>query len=146
MALEKWLGIASLALFAMFSGLMISVYVFLSDVPDDFDFALSFQPDPKLLQFISISAAPGGVMGAVSFLMSRYYGSKHVGILLIAGGIVMLAGMYTCHALLERIDEIYVTDAILIAPYLFMALSGLTMAFGVKLTKTKRKRPKKEFF
>lgn len=146
MALEKWLGLASLALFAMFSGLLVSVYAFLSDVPDDFDFALSFEPDPKLLQFISISAAPGGVMGAIAFIMSKYYGSKQVGLLLVAGGAVMLAGMFACHGLLERIDQIYVTDAVLMTPYVFMALSGLTMAFGVKLIRTKRRRPKKEFF
>ena len=146
MALEKWLGIASLALFVMFSALMISVYSFLSDIPDDFDYALSFEPDPKILQFISISAAPGGVMGAVSFLMSRYYGSRQVGILLVGGGVAVLLGMSVCHMLLERIDDVHLTDAVLMSPYVFMALSFLIMAFGVKLIKTKRRRPKKEFF
>ena len=128
MALEKWLGLASLALFAMFSGLMISVYGFLTDVPEDFDYALSFEADPKLLQFISISAAPAGVMGAIAFIMSRYYGSRQVGLLLIGGGAVMLAGMYVCHVMLERIDGAYVTDALVTAPYVFMGLSACSGA------------------
>ena len=146
MALEKWLGIASLALFAMFSGLMVSVYGFLSDVPDDFDYALAFEADPKLLQFISISAAPAGVMGAVAFLLSRYYGSRPVGTLLIAGGCVMLAGMAVCHAMMERIDDAYMTDAVVIAPYVFMGLSAPVMAFGARLFKSKKRRPKKEYY
>lgn len=146
MALEKWLGLASLALFAMFSGLMISVYGFLTDVPEDFDYAMSFEADPKLLQFISISAAPAGVMGAIAFIMSKYYGSRPVGMLLIGGGAVMLAGMYVCHVMLERIDEVYVTDALALSPYVFMGLSAPVMAFGARLFKSRKRRPKKEFF
>lgn len=145
-ALENWLGLASLALFAMFSGLMISVYGFMSDVPDDFDFALSFEADPKILQFISISAAPAGVMGAVAFILSKYYGSAFVGVMLVAGGTVMLAGMYACHSMLSGIDGSYITDAVYIAPYLFMGLSAPVVAFGVRLISHKRRRPKKEYF
>lgn len=146
MALEKWLGLASLGLFAMFSGLMVSVYGFLSDIPDDFDYALSFEPDPKLLQFISIGAAPAGVMGAVAFIMSRYYGSRPVGILLVAGGGVMLAGMIVCNSMIARIDDAYVTDAVLYVPYIFMAMSAPVFGFGARLFKGKRRRPQKEFF
>ncbi|MCE2498281.1 MAG: hypothetical protein J4F28_04705 [Nitrosopumilaceae archaeon] len=146
MALEKWLGLASLALFAMFSGLMVSVYGFLTDVPDDFDYALSFEADPKILQFISISAAPAGVMGAIAFIMSKYYGSRPVGLLLIGGGGVMLAGMYACHVMLERIDEAYVTDAVALAPYVFMGMSAPVVAFGARLFKRRKRRPKKEYF
>ena len=146
MALEKWLGLASLALFAMFSGLMITVYGFMTDVPDDFDFALSFDADPKILQFISISAAPAGIMGGVAFITSKYYGSTLVGVMLVAGGVTMLAGMYTCHSMLSRIDESYITDAVYITPYLFMGLSAPVIAFGVRLIRHKRQRPKKEYF
>ena len=146
MALEKWLGLASLALFVMFAGLMISVYGFMVDVPDDFDYALSFDADPKILQFISISVAPAGIMGAVAFIMSRYYGSRQVGAMLVAGGATMLAGMCVCHTMLPSIDGSYVTDAVYLTPYLFMALSAPVMVFGVYLIRHKRRRPRKMFF
>ena len=142
MALETWLGIASLALFAM----MITVYGFMSDVPDDFDFAASFDANPKILQFISIGVAPAGVMGAIAFIMSRYYGSRPVGMLLMAGGGVMLAGMYVCHTMLPRIDEVHLTDAVVTTPYVFMALSAPVVAFGARLMRRRKRRPRKEFF
>ncbi len=145
MELEKWLGLASLGLFAMFSALMISVYGFMADVPDDFDYAAYFEADPKLLQFISISVAPAGVVGAVAFIMSRYYGSKPVGMMLMAGGGTMLAGMYTCHSMIPRIDETYITDAVSTAPYVFMALSAPVVLFGARLMKIRERRPRKEF-
>ena len=146
MELERWLGVACVALFAMFSGLMISVYGFMSDVPEDFEFGHYFEADPKILQFISIGAAPAGVMAAIAFLMSKYYGSRPVGVLLIAGGCVMLVGMFICHTMLSRIEEVFMTDAVVLSPYVFMGLSAPTMAFGARLMKLKKRRPKKEFY
>jgi len=143
---EKWLALASMGLFAMFSGLMISVYEFMSDVPEDFEYGFSFEADPKILQFISISAAPAGVMGAVAFLMSSYYGSKHVGYMLMAGGGIMLAGMYVCYAMLEDIEEEFVTVAVSITPVVFMALSAPVVAFGARLLRLRERRPAKEYF
>jgi hypothetical protein len=36
MAIEKWLAVTGVALFAMFVGEMVSVYYFMTDVPEDF--------------------------------------------------------------------------------------------------------------
>ena len=47
MAIEKWLAITSVGLFAMFAGEMISVYNFMNTVSDDSIVAQGFQPDPK---------------------------------------------------------------------------------------------------
>ena len=42
MAIEKWLAITSVALFAMFAGEMISVYNFMINIPEDDEFGRSF--------------------------------------------------------------------------------------------------------
>ena len=144
--LEKWLAVASLGLFIMFVGEMVSVYNFMIEVPEDFEFASAFSADPKILQFVSIGVAPAGVLAAVSFIMSRQYGSKPVGILIIAGGIIMLIGMYACYSMLSNIEESYITDAVRYVPLLFMGLSIPVIGFGSYLFKRKKRRPSKEYF
>lgn len=146
MALEKWLAIASVGLFAMFAGEMFSIYNFMIDVPDDFEFAQGFAADPKILQFISIGVAPAGVLAAVAFIMSRQYGSKQVGILIVGGGVILLAGMIACYSIIPKIPESFVTDAVVYVPLLFMGLSAPVMGFGFYLFRHKKRRPKKEYF
>lgn len=146
MALERWLAIASVGLFAMFAGEMYSIYNFMIQVPDDFEFGQEFQADPKILQFVSIGVAPAGVLAAVAFIMSRQYGSKQVGSLIIGGGIILLAGMVACYSAIPKIPESSVTDAVVYAPLLFMGLSAPVMGFGLYLFRQKKRRPKKEYF
>ena len=146
MALERWLAIASLGLFALFIGNMISVYLFMIDVPEDFTYASSFEADPKILQYISIGVAPACVLAAVAFIMSKRYGSKQVGVLIIAGGITMLLGMIVCYLLLDEVGDIYLTDAVKYVPILFMVLSIPVMVVGLYLFKNTKRRPKKEYF
>jgi len=86
MALEKWLAVTSLGLFVMFVVEMISVYYVMTDVPDAIEFSIIFDADPKIFKFISIGAAPAGILAAVPFIMTRRYVSKPVGGLIIAGG------------------------------------------------------------
>jgi len=146
MALEKWLAVTSLGLFVMFVGEMISVYYFMTDVPDAIEFSIIFDADPKIFQFISIGAAPAGILAAVPFIMTRRYGSKPVGGLIIAGGVVMLVGMVVTYSLIDKIDETYLTDVVNFVPLLFIVLSIPVIVIGAFLTKEKKKRPKKEFF
>lgn len=146
MGFEKWLAIASLGLFVMFAGEMISIYNFMLNVPDDFEFAQDFSADPKILQFISIGVAPAGILAAVAFILSRQYGSKQIGGMIIAGGIVLAAGMYICYSLIDKMEEQYISDAVMYVPILFMALSAPVIAVGVYLIKHKKVRPKKEYF
>lgn len=146
MGFEKWLAIASLGLFVMFAGEMISIYNFMLNVPDDFEFAQDFSADPKILQFISIGVAPAGILAAVAFILSRQYGSKQIGGMIIAGGIVLAAGMYACYSLIDKMEENYISDAVIYVPILFMALSAPVIAVGVYLIKHKKVRPKKEYF
>ncbi len=146
MGIEKWIAATSLALFLMFIGEMISVYLFMTDVPDDFQFGLDFDANPKILQFISIGVAPAGILAGLSFLMSRRYGSKPIGYLIIAGGIVLAIGMAYCYTLVDKIEPTYVTESVMIVPVLFMVLSIPVVIVGASLLKIKKKRPKKEYF
>jgi len=146
MAIEKWLAVTSLGLFAMFAGEMISVYNFMTDVPEAIEFSITFDADPKIFQFISIGAAPAGILAAVPYIMTRNYGSKPVGRLIVAGGVIMLLGMFVSYSLTDKIDDIYITDVVKYTPILFMILSIPVIAVGAYLTKEKKRRPKKEFF
>ncbi len=146
MAIEKWLGITSVALFAMFAGEMISVYNFMIIIPEDDGFLRAFEADPKIIQFISIGVGPAGILAGVAFIMSKEYGSKPIGGMIIAGGVILLVGMYVCYSMLNKIDDNYITDAVKYIPILFMALSFPVMGVGAFLTKEKKRRPKKQFF
>ena len=146
MAIEKWLAITSVALFAMFAGEMISVYNFMVNVPEDDAFLRTFEPDSKLIQFISIGFGPAGILTGVAFIMSRQYGSKPVGGMIIVGGVIMLVGMYVCYSMINKIDDEFITNSVKYVPILFMVLSIPVMGVGAYLSKLKKIRPKKEYF
>ena len=146
MAIEKWLAITSVGLFAMFAGEMISVYNFMNTVEYDSIVAQGFQPDPKLIQFVSIGVAPAGILAAVVFIMSRNYGSKQIGSLIIVGGIILLAGNIVSHSMIDSIDDKYITTAVQYLPLLFIILSAPVMGVGASLILRQKKRPKKQFF
>ena len=146
MAIEKWLAITSVGLFAMFAGEMISVYNFMNTVPEDAVVAQGFSPDPKLIQFVSIGVAPAGILAAVVFIMSRNYGSKQIGSLIIIGGIILLAGNVVSYSMIDSIRDNYVTDAVKYLPLLFIILSAPVMGVGASLILKRKKHPKKRFF
>ena len=146
MAIEKWLAITSVGLFAMFAGEMISIYYFMTDVPDALEFVITFSPDPKIFQFISIGVAPAGILAAVPFIMTRQYGSKSIGGLIIVGGVILFVGMLVSYSLIDDISEKYITDIVKFTPPLFMVLSIPVIVVGAYLAKPKKRRPKKEFF
>jgi hypothetical protein len=45
------------------------------------------------MQILSMSAIPGIILARVAFRMSSSYGSKLSGIILIAAGVILVAGM-----------------------------------------------------
>ena len=146
MAIEKWLAITSVALFVMFAGEMISIYNFMMMPPEDFEFGLVFDADAKIFQFISIGVAPAGVLAAVAFIMSKQYGSKPIGGMIMIGGIALFVGMVISFSMLEKINDVHLTDIVLNVPILFMVLSAPVIGVGAYLTKQKKRRPKKEYF
>ena len=142
MALQygAYIAIAGIGLYAIFVGEIISIFNFMID-PTLTDF---FEPESKILQFISIGVAPAVIMSGTSYLMARKFGSKQIGRLVIAGGIVLLVGMSYAYTMLDSIDKDYHVFTVIIVPPLFMAVSIPVMIFGALLFRIK-KRPKKYF-
>ena len=135
-----YIAIAGIGLYAIFVGEIISIFNFMID-PTLTDF---FEPESKILQFISIGVAPAVIMSGTSYLMARKFGSKQIGLLVIAGGIVLLVGMSYAYTMLDSIDKDYHVFTVIIVPPLFMAVSIPVMIFGALLFRIK-KRPKKYF-
>ena len=135
-----YIAIAGIGLYAIFVGEIISIFNFMID-PTLTDF---FEPESKILQFISIGVAPAVIMSGTSYLMARKFGSKQIGRLVIAGGIVLLVGMSYAYTMLDSIDKDYHVFTVIIVPPLFMAVSIPVMIVGALLFRIK-KRSKKYF-
>lgn len=139
MAVEKYLAVAAVALFAMFSGEINVFYNYLISPK------IEVEPEPQILMYISIGVAPAMSIAGTAFIMSKRYGSKQVGALIIAGGIVLFSGMLYANSQVPKIDPNYRVFAVQIIPPLFMAVSIPIIGIGAWLFKTK-KRPIKEYF
>jgi len=134
-----YIAMAGIGLYAMFVGEIISVFNFMSDQT----FA-TFEPESKILQFISIGAAPGLVMSGTSYMLARKFGSKQIGWLVIAGGIVLLVGMSYAYTILDSIDKDYQAFTVIITPPLFIVVSIPVIIVGALLFRLK-KRSRKYF-
>ena len=140
MGIEKYIAAASLGLYIMFVAEIITLYDFIINP------VMEVEPEPKVLQFISIGIAPAVILTGTSYLMARRYGSKPIGFMIIAGGIVLLLGMFYAYTLLDKIDENYLLFAVTTTPPLFMIVSIPVMITGGLLLRIKKKKPKKEYF
>ena len=138
MVMEKYIAIAGIALCVMFVGMIITIFQFMNEPTID------IHPAEKVLQFISMSVAPATVMFGTSFMLARKFGSRQIGSLIIAGGIVLLVGMFFANTLIDDIDKSYRVYTVTITPPLFMLVSIPIMIFGALLFRIK-KRPKKYF-
>lgn len=143
MAIEKYIAAAGLGLFVMFVGEVITIYDFMLEEPESK--SLSLEPDPKILQYISIGVAPAGILAGVSFIMSKRYGSKPIGTMIIVSGAILLVGMYYANSLVPNIKSVYLTDAVLLTPPLFMVISIPVMVVGIFLYRIKKQKKKKDF-
>ena len=143
MALQygAYIAMAGIGLYAIFVGEIISIFHFMSEQTQTF---ATFEPESKILQFISIGAAPGLVMSGTSYMLARKFGSKQIGWLVIAGGIVLLVGMSYAYTILDSIDKDYQVFTVIITPPLFIVVSIPVMIVGALLFRLK-KRPKRYF-
>ena len=141
MALQygAYIAMAGIGLYAIFVGEIISIFHFMSEQTFE-----TFEPASKILQFISIGVAPAVIMSGTSYLIARKFGSKQIGWLVIAGGIVLLVGMSYAYTMLDSIDKDYQVFTVIITPPLFIVVSIPVMIVGALLLKTK-KRPKRYF-
>ena len=143
MALEKYMAIAGLALSIFFVAEVLTLFNFMIDPADNDSFG--FEAAPKLFQFISLSIAPAGIMFGVSFVLSKRYGSKFNGMLIILGGVIILVGMLYANTMIEDLKPELVDFATEITPVLFMGVSIPIIIFGVRLLKTRPRNPKKQY-
>ena len=130
-----YIAMAGIGLYAIFVGEIISIFNFMND-PTLTDF---FEPESKILQFISIGAAPAVIMSGTSYMLARKFGSKQIGWLVIAGGIVLLVGMSYAYTMLDSIDKEYSVFTVIITPPLFIVVSIPVMIVGALLLKTKKR-------
>ena len=140
MALQygAYIGMAGIGLYAMFVGEIISIFNFMNN-PE-----IAIEPAAKILQFISIGVAPGVIMSGTTYMIGRKFGSKQLGWLVIAGGIVLLVGMSYAYTMLDSIDKEHQVFTVMITPPLFMLVSIPVMVVGALLFRLK-KRPKRYF-
>ena len=140
MALQygAYIAMAGIGLYAMFVGEIISIFNYMSN-PE-----IAIEPASKVLQFISIGVAPGVIMSGASYMIARKFGSKQIGWLVIAGGIVLLVGMLYAYTMLDDIPKDYQVFTVMITPPLFILVSIPIMVVGALLFRIK-KRPKRYF-
>jgi len=139
MAIEKWVAAASLGLFIMFVAEILTIFNYLINPSQE------IQPGGKILQYISIGVAPAVILAGTAFLLSRRYGSRSIAAMIIAGGAILLVGMYYANTLLLQISKSYLVTEVTITPPLFMAISIPIMIVGAILFRIKPK-PKKQYF
>jgi len=143
MALQygAYIAMAGIGLYAIFVGEIISIFHFMSEQTQTF---ATFEPESKMLQFISIGVAPAVIMSGTSYMLARKFGSKQIGWLIITGGIVLLVGMSCAYTMLDSINKDYQVFTVIITPPLFIVVSISVMIVGVLLLKTKKRL--KEYF
>jgi len=136
MALQygAYIAMAGIGLYAIFVGEIISIFHFMSEQTFE-----TFEPESKMLQFISIGVAPAVIMSGTSYMLARKFGSKQIGWLVIAGGIVLLVGMSCAYTMLDSIDKDYQVFTVIITPPLFIVVSIPVMIVGALLLKTKKR-------
>jgi hypothetical protein len=138
--MEDWTSLASLGLAAMFVALLLSFYNFLIG-PGGMGPERVVEPGSLLLQLIFISAAPCLVLAGFAFAMAKTYGSPIGGALLVAAGIMIVAGMVIGVTMVPKIPSQYIVGAVGVAPFIFMpAGAGVTGIGGYMLAISKRRR------
>jgi len=139
MAIEKWIAAASLGLFVMFVAEIITIFNFLSNPTQE------VQPSGRILQYISIGVAPAVILAGTSYVLSRRFGSRSIGSMIVAGGAILLVGMYLANMMVANIPIQYRVTEVTITPPLFMAVSIPVMIVGGLLFRLKPK-PKKIYY
>ncbi len=145
MAIERYVAAVSIGLYIMFVGEIITLYNFMQDTPEQTT-SFILDPDPKIFQYISIGVAPATVMAGVAFMLTKQYGSKANGYMIIAGGAILLGGMAVAHSMINGINPAYESKVIPIFTPLVMAVSIPIIIAGTRLLKIKKRKSKKDYF
>ena len=82
----------------MFAGEMFSIYNFMLDVPEDFEFAQAFELILKFSNLFRLVLLLQVYCWCCIYHVKTIW-FKQVGGLIIGGGIILLAGMIACYSL-----------------------------------------------
>ena len=143
MSLEKYLAVAGLALSIFFVAEVLALFNFMIDTSENDQFG--FEAAPKLFQFISLSIAPATIVMGVSYHLSKRYGSRLNGLLIIISGIIVLLGMIFAYTMIENIEKKLIDVTVEITPLIFIGVSIPIIIFGTRLLKEKLRKPKKNY-
>ena len=143
MSLEKYLAVAGLALSIFFVAEVLTLFNFMTDPSENDQFG--FEAAPKLFQFISLSIAPATIVMGVSYHLSKRYGSRLNGLLIIISGIIVLLGMIFAYTMIENIEKKLIDVTVEITPLIFIGVSIPIIIFGTRLLKEKLRKPKKNY-
>jgi hypothetical protein len=139
MKLEEWTAIASLGMSVMFVALLLSFYNFLIG-PEGEGPERVVDPGSLVLQNIFIAAAPCVVLAGFVFGMAKSFGNRLAGTMLVAAGVIMIAGMVAGIPMVARIPDQYIVGAVGVTPYFFIAAgAGVTAVGGYLIAATKRR-------
>lgn len=139
MKLETWAAIAALGLAAMSAAIMVSFYSFLVG-PDHKGLSTQVDAASLVVQEVSISAIPCSVIAIFVFFMGRGYGNAGAGILLVATGAVMAAGMAAANSLVPQIQHQYLLGGVPYFPIIFVAVGIVIMGLGAYLIVLSKRR------
>jgi hypothetical protein len=138
--LETWISLGSLVMAIMFVALIISFYSFLVG-PDGKGPGIYVDPQGVLIQIISISGAPSLILAGTVFGFQKKYETMHAALILIAAGIILIAGMFVAMTILPKINATYIIAGMDLILYIFI-IGGIGVAcFGCYLL-NKSKRPR----
>ncbi len=139
MKLETWTSLASLGLSVMFVAILLSFYSFLIG-PNGKGPDRVVDPGALLFQEAFISGIPSLVLAGFTLVMSRSYGNRPGGLMLIGSGIIMAAGMIVAASMVPHIQRQYVVGGIDAAPYIFIAGGiGIIAVGGYLVAKPQKK-------
>jgi hypothetical protein len=128
--LETSVSLASLGLIVMFVLIMYSFISFLVG-PQSQGPEIVVQPEGVLIQVVSISAAPGIILAAVTFGLVRYYGSRKIGAIISICGIVLIIGNIMILSMIPRIPQILFVPGIIPLTYGLLAAGIGIIILGI---------------
>ena len=97
-------------------------------------------PGSLVLQNIFIAAAPCVVLAGFVFGMAKSFGNRLAGMLLVAAGVIMIAGMVAGIPMVAMIPSQYIVGVVGVTPYFFIgAGAGVTAVGGYLIAATKRR-------
>jgi hypothetical protein len=139
MKLETWTSLASLGLSAMFVVILLSFYTFLIG-PDGKGPPQVVDPGALLIQEVFISAIPCLVLAGFTFFVARSYGNMSSGLILLAAGSIMIAGMVVATAMVQHIPRQYVVGGVDVVPYFFIGSGvGIMGVAGYLIARTRKR-------